>query len=350
MFLYYLKLIFRRFVRNPIYPVISILCLTLGMASVIFVSYWVKNELNYDTFHNNFDRIYRLTIEKNDLEKGYHTHFARSWYGWLKEIGNHIPEIEKTTRFTIMTWLGNIISVDNKSFESIVLRTDSSFFDMFSLNFVAGKSENIFNEPFQVILSESAAKKYFGNQNPIGKTMLIYCTRCPEKKEHVVVAVVKDLPANSHFHFDILATYEDLENYSGWAYNYVLLSKGSDPQNITNKFYDFAKNFVNEDEVKMLTLHLQKITDIHLNSDKLREIEKNGNKKNVYLFAGIALFVFFIALFNYINLQSVNLIKNYKSLQVFKVIGAKNNHLLLFQILESSIYSAISLYFAFFFL
>jgi putative ABC transport system permease protein len=340
----YLKIIFRKFIKEPLYPFISTICLGLGITCTLFVIIWIRDELSYDLFYNKADRIYRLTVEKNDLSTGYHTHFARSWYDWLGNIKENIPGIENVVRFS--NWLGTIVMADERPFESILFKTDPSFLKIFSLDLISGNPETALKEPYTVILSESAAIKYFGTRNPIGKTLLLYCSRCPERIKYEVIGVVKDLPVNSHFHFEALAPFDDPDDFRGWAYYYLLLEPKENSGDIIKDFKPFAMNYISEEEVNKLTPHLQKITDIHLFSEKARELERNGSMENIYLFAALALFVLVVAIFNFINLQYSGLIKNFKSLQVMKYTGAKNKNLFSFQLVESFIHGIISAFVA----
>ncbi len=344
MILSYLKIILRRFVKEPVYRLISTFCLGLGIACTLFIIIWIRDELSYDSFHNKADRIYRLTLEVNNQDAGYHTHFARAWCDWLINIKQHIPGIEEVTRFSHRP--GEIIKSGEKVFRTNILRTDTAFLKFFLPDFLKGTHENALKEPFTLILSESAAKKYFGNNDPVGETVLLYCTRCVEKKEYTVAGVVEDLPENSHFHFDILTTYENPAEWTGWAYYYLLLGSNTRPEDILSKFNEFAGLYVSETELKKLTPHLQKITDIHLFSQKAREMEKNGSMNNIYLFAGLALFVLFVAVFNFINLQYLSLLKNYRSIQVMKYTGAKSRNIFTFQFIESLIHGIVSAFLA----
>ncbi len=336
----YLKIIFRKFIREPLYPFINTICLGLGIACSLFVIIWIRDELGYDSFHDKSDRIYRLTVEKNDESTGYHTHFARSWYDWLGSIRENIPGIENVVRFS--NWLGTIVMADERPFESALFKTDPSFLEVFSMDFIRGNPETALREPYTVILTESTAIKYFGSQDPVGKTLLLYCSRCPERIKYEVVGVVKDLPLNSHFHFEALAPFDNPDEFSGWAYYYLLLEPKKDPGDIIKDFIPFMNKYISEEETNKLTPHLQKITDIHLYSQKARELERNGSMQNIYLFAALALFVFIVAIFNFINLQYSGLVKNFRSLQVMKYTGAKSENLFSYQLMESFIHGIIS--------
>ncbi len=335
-----LKLVIRNFKSNPFYTSISILCLSLGISCSLFIVQWLSFELSFDRFHKNYERIYRLTVEKNDPTAGYHSHFARSWYGWLNEIEKEIPGIKHHARIT--HWYGGIVKLNEKVFESKLFFTSPDIFHVLSLDFMQGSPTYALTEPFTMILSKSAAIKYFGNINPVGKSMDVYCRNCREKNEYTVTGVVEDFPVNSHFHFDILAAYEKPDEYSGWAYHYLLLEPGIHPESVIQQFPEFAVKYTDEEETQKLTPYLQNITNIHLQSHKARELEENNHTRNLYIFAALGIFVFGIALFNFINLQYVRILKKYRIMVIFKYCGSEKKDLYRYQLTESAMISVVA--------
>ena len=335
-----LKLVLRNFKSYPFYTSISILCLSLGITCSFFVVQWLSFELSFDRFHKNHERIYRLTVEKNDPTAGYHSHFARSWYGWLNDIEKEIPGIKRHARIT--HWYGGIVKLKEKVFDAKLFFTTPDIFNVLSFDFVQGSSTGALTEPFTLVLSTAAAAKYFGNVNPVGKSMEVYCRNCREKKEYTITGVVENFPVNSHFHFDILAAYENPDEYSGWAYHYLLLEPGSHPESVIQKFPDFAVKYINDEETEMLTPHLQNITDIHLKSHKARELEENNNTRNLFIFVALGIFVFGIALFNFINLQYVRILKKFRTIMIFKYNGSDKRDLYWYQLTESASLSIVA--------
>jgi putative ABC transport system permease protein len=303
------------------------------------VADWLRTELSFDKFHKNSENIYRLTVEVNNPKTNYHAHFARSWYEWLKEIDGDIPGIEKLVRLSHFT--GGIVQYNDESFKTNLFYTDPSFFNVFSVNFLSASPDQPLAEPNTLILSESAARKYFGDEDPLGKTLEIYWRNYAEKIPYTVIAIVKDFPENSHFHFDILASYQNPEN-TGWAYYYLLLEQGADPEEIARNFSSFAVNYVDEETLETLTPHLQNLEDIHLRSHKDREIEENGNYRNLWYFSLLGLGVLLLSIFNYVNLQFVGLISRMPSLGIMRILGAGRRSLLLLQTLEVVIISTFS--------
>lgn len=335
----YFKIILRNFLRRPLYPLLNILCLSIGFFTVFNVSSWLQHELSYDDYHENATDIYRLSIEVNNPEMGYHTHFARSWFQWLNEIDDNIAGIDNLARISRR---GSIVSLDQKTFKADMFFADPSCFDLFDINYITPPSTLPLSEPYTMILTRSASVKYFGNENPVGRSMEVYCSRCTEKKDYRVVAVIEDPPSNTHFKYEILASYEDPEN-TGWAYYYLRLNDNVSPDEILENFGSFAANYADENYLETLSPHLQNIRDIHLKSHKDRELEENGNMRNIWLFSLLALSVFFLALFNFMNLQYVGLIKRFQTLKLMKIVGASSKSLTYFQFIEVFLFSFFAL-------
>jgi putative ABC transport system permease protein len=275
----------------------------------------------------------------NNPEIGYHTHFARSWFQWLSELEKNIPEIENMARISYHP--GSIVSKAEDSFKTAIYYSDPSFFEMFSVDFIQPPAGVPLSEPYTLILTTSLSQKLFPGENPVGKSLEVYCTNCQAKKEYRVTGVIKDCPANSHFNYEIIAAYEDPEDI-GWGYYYLLLGPNSRPGEVVDKFPSFAADYADEETIKTLIPHLQNIRDIHLKSHKDRELEENGNLKNIRFFSFLSFTVLFLSLFNFINLQYVGLIYRYPSLEILKVLGANGKSLALFQFLEVLIISILS--------
>ncbi len=161
------------------------------------------------------------------------------------------------------------------------LKANEDFIRIFSIRFIGGNPATALKEPNTAIISKSAATKYFGTKNPVGKVIRDYLMNSRERKEYRITAIVEDLPVNSHFHFDFVLAMDksDLTDWT-WYYNYIMLEDNVQPSHIIEQFNQFAEKYIEADEVKTLTPHLQKVTDIHLESSKDRELEENGNIKD----------------------------------------------------------------------
>ncbi len=334
------KLIFRRLGSKPLYPAISILGLTIGFLATVIVANWARDEFSYDAHLNESDRIYRFTVKIDNDETNFHWDFARSFYGWLKDMPEEVPGIEAMTRFS--RWRSGIAKYEEKVIAEELFTADQTVVDLFSLDFISGDRSTCLTGPNRVIISESIGKKFFGDADPLDKILYLYCSHCQEQKPYRITGVYKDIPLNSHVHFNVLSSVENPDERMWWAYYYVKLGKNADPDNIIASFDQFALNYIDENELSTLTPKIQEVTDIHLKSAKDRELEKNGSLTQVKIIIGLALFVLLITLFNLFNLRYINLLKDLKSLKILGFAGARSRGIFSFLISESFIYSIIA--------
>ena len=340
MYFNYFKLILRRFVSKPLYPVISIIGLTLGFAATLLVVLWIKDELNYDQFHKNFNRTYRVTVEIENKETGFHWDFARSWYGWLKNMQQELPGVESMVRIGRIR--KGIVKVEEHAWSEEVFYADPGLTEVFTMQFTEGDPTSCLSQPKQVILSESRAIKYFGRADAVNEIIYLYSNYSTEKIPYLITGVFKDFPPNSHVHFNILASRDNPDEDLGWAYYYILLKENADPGDLLANFKAFAGKYMNENELSTITPHLQKISDIHLHSNKDRELEKNGSLAQIKIISGLAIFVLFITLFNFFNLRYVFLLKDSKSLRIFRFAGAGKRVIFFYQFFESILYALLA--------
>lgn len=342
-----LRLVLRSIRKSPVFNLLSILCLTTGMVTVILVYLWIRDEMSYDSFHPKSASLYRFTIKVEDKERGYYSHFARSYFPWVFEMKEKVPGIQEMARLAIRK---NYVvkTSEDEVFNADLIQSDPQVFSVFHFSFLRGDPSTAFEKPYSVILTKPVAEKYFGKKDPLGQTLELYCDRCTERVKYTVTAVVEEYPVNSHFHFDLLATIDDPASFSDWAYYYVLLEVGTEPESIIQQFKGFAADYIPDDYAANLTPFLQKITDIHLHSAKDREIEENGNYRDIARFAWLSFFVMFIALFNYSNVRQVNLIRNNRTFSVLRIHGAEWKNIFHIQLLESIFISVLAMVVALF--
>lgn len=298
-----LKFVIRSLLKRPSLNLIKITGLCLAMSGILFLLLFLKNELTFDSFHSNSERIYRFTVSDQSVIAG--KHFARvNNPVYIPEMSDFFPEIEKYVRLAPVR--GGVIKrgeefiLINEAFEC-----DSTFFEVFDAQLLTGSPEVVLNNPGSMVVSESFARKAFGSLNPLGQILKLPSGQYYGKDmDFTVKAIMKDFPQNSHFHPDFITTPVDKTIFEGWAWTYLLLRENSDPQNIISGFKAFYSEHVDikAEEIK-IEAHLQTISDIHLHSDKLREIEPNSNMSVIYTLAIAALVLLFIALTNYSNLN-----------------------------------------------
>ena len=350
MFINFLKTSVRYFIRNKGFSIINILGLSIGITVSIIGFLYVLNELSYDRFHSNADRIYRFSVDAivgNTVIKqlGTPAVMARALY-------NDIPEIEKVTRITGTS--GQTCSYGNKTFiEDRIFITDSTFFGMFTFQVIRGEQGILLNKPNTMVITATTAKKYFGHEDPIGKIISL-----DDTTHFKVIAVVEDVPENSHFYFDMALSlisfngwYNDPEWFNNNYTTYIMLHKNVDWKRVQQKLPAFTnKNLFNGryNEVRRgnnrWEFYLQPLTSIHLTSELPGE--SNGKKEYVYIFLIISVFILLIACINFINLATAKSVGRSREVGMRKVVGSTRPKLIRQFLTESILTSYISLYLA----
>jgi putative ABC transport system permease protein len=321
--------------KNKKFSFINIFGLATGMACSLLIFLFVTDELSYDRFHKDAGNIYRI-VKDFVNDDGSRLPDATTPPALAPSMQKELPEVEHVTR-VFPNWGRDFLIKygDKKMIEEKLYRADSSFFDVFSFPFVKGDAKSAFKDVNSIILTETAAKKYFGNENPIGKTLSV-----DDMGDMMVSGVLKDLPSNSHFHFDFLISVRkfpgNLDGNWGW-YNYYTYAKLKPNTNITafvKKIQGLYKR--NNAEGKNI-YYAQALTGIHLTSHLKWEIEPNSDKLYVYVFTIIGLFIILIAAINYINLATAKASVRAKEIGVRKVAGAFRSSLINQFLIESVI-------------
>lgn len=335
----YLKLTIRNLKLNKGYFVINLLGLTIGIASFVLIILWIKAETSYDKFHKNAENIYRvdyLLYEEGILEQ----HSASGSTGVGKEIKNAFPEVADYTRFYRTDAL---VKYGDKTFkEKNILYAQSSFFNIFSFPLIVGKADTSLLAINHAVITEETARKYFGEENPIGKIITI-----DGATDFEITGIAQSPPGNSHFKFDILLSYENLiKNSRSWdnawvserVYSYILATPGADVAALQAKLPQIPEKFIGKfmkEAFFLLEYRLVKLTDIHLHSSVSNELEVNGNYRSVVSLGIIALLVLLVAFINYINLATSRSIERAHEVGIRKVSGALKQDLI-FQFLSES--------------
>ena len=243
----YLKQTWRSLVKNKTYSLLNIIGLSVGLTCFALIALWVNHELSYDKFNKNYDRIVRLTgIEKR--ETGI-SESAVSSAPMAKALKNDYPEIENTVRFEMQEEI--VTHKGQQILQPGILLTDPSFFNIFSYHLTRGDVTTALNEPFSIILTKSTAKKYFGDNDPIGQTLLINLHDSTGfGANYKITGIMPDPPQNAHFAFNILGSFKTVEvsnpdvlTVDGWGdasfYTYLLLKKDVDHKAFSNKISQF---------------------------------------------------------------------------------------------------------------
>jgi putative ABC transport system permease protein len=343
-----IRLAFRNILKNKGISTINILGLSIGMMAVLLIFRYISFETNYDKFLDNSDRIQRLVFYryyKTGLDKSVGNNYYVGQISFAK-----IPEIENFTRCkkeTIFIKAGETIYKEERA-----IFADSSFFDMFSHKVISGNKTGFLRRPGSVIITESTASKYFGSDDPIGKTILDVNRG---QNPMTVEGVVRDVPVNSHLKFDIVISLSTVTN-SSYCYScnntntYFLLRRGSDPAKIAKEITALTReNFASRDVAidYPIEFHLQPVSEIHLDSGYRFEFEPNGNSKYLSVLLVIALLILMSAGFNYFNLYSTVTGKSIKAIGIRIISGASGRNIISEFITEAFLTGLISLVMAF---
>ena len=327
----FLKIALRNLLRHKVFSFINIMGLAVGMAACFLIFLYVSFEQSYDSFHSKAPNIYRLVTDVKTPTETIHAGIT-AW-PFAPNIKADFPEVEAFTRVQATSML---VTKGNKKFqEERVLWADSTFFQTFDFGLIEGDRETLLKEQLSVVLSQTAAKKYFGDNNPIGQTLSLYDTY-----PATVTGVMNDIPENSHIKADLVVSMSTLtqklnptqdEQWSNFdATTYLLLKPGVDPKLLEKKFPRFLEKH-NGQEMRankmFYTLFLEPLKEVYMNADREDPIE-NGNRNNVYTFSIIAAFILFIACINFINLTTARSAERAKEVGIRKVAGAERPQLM----------------------
>lgn len=349
----YIKIAFRNFIRHKSYSIINVIGLSIGFATFITIMTYVKYELSYDSFFENSDSLYRIHTTSHIDNVTYR--LASSTRAVGPSMKKDFPEVQEFGRL-YRIGESSVSFGENVFVEKNIFCADTSFLKIFGFEIIRGDSENILAAPRQVILSESAAEKYFGNSNPIGKTILLRGS-----VGYQVTGIFRNIQVNCHFNIDILISIQNVLSYysstdpandrNGWNKNnfhtYVLLDRNADSKKLEEKLRPFLEKYQGaelRDTGRRKELTLMPITDIHLKSNRMAELDTgSGDYKTIYILTIIAFFILGIAWINYINLSTARAMVRSKEVGVRKVIGAQKSELVKQFLLESFIFNAAGL-------
>ena len=348
-----LKLAWRSFKRDKLYSWVKISSLAIGGAACILIALFVRNELNYDKHYQNTDRIYRLV--KFDENKG---KIRKSVYmpaALAKALMDDYPEIEKAGRISNIETFGagsNQIRREGKldnSFEEGVVFADQQTLEILEAQFINGNPQNALNEANSMVITKSRADKFFPNENPIGKTILI---NNDIKKPYTITGVIKDFPENSHLEYHFFIALQNIfTNFLGegeqtsWSGNryitYCLLKKGADIASLEKKLENIVSRHDKTIQSRK-SYEFQPVTDIYLNREQVQDMQSHGDIQFIWILSAIATCILILACINFINLFLAVSGNRAKEVGFRKTIGAKRNSIVFQFISESILYSFIS--------
>jgi|AntRauTorckE6833_2_1112554.scaffolds.fasta_scaffold11436_2 putative ABC transport system permease protein len=316
------------------YSLINILGLSTGLATCILILFFVNHELSYDTFHPNSDRIYRVINSTND--GGTPTNANGSYAAGLFLHQDYPDKVEDYGRIrsTVHNSKMFVSSGENRFYEDQFFFADEGFLRIMNFPLLNGYSETALERPQTIILTQKMAEKYFGQKDPIGQTLNADPYQNGELIDFEVTGVLANIPKNTHFNFEFLASWESQTNeginsslggFNG-VYTYVKLSDSASPNQLEARFDEFqAKNWTDD---PWYTMSLQPIQDIHLHSRLKSEITANGNITYVYTFSAVAILILIIACINFVNLSTAQSTERAREVSMRKVMGAQKGQLI----------------------
>jgi putative ABC transport system permease protein len=350
----YIKVALRNLWKSKGFSAINVIGLAIGLATCLLIILFVLDELSFDRFHKKADHIYRVD---GDIQfGGNHFILAVAPDPMGPTLKKDFPQVEQYVRFR--EYGGIMIKKGNENVrENRVIYTDSTLFDVFSLPVVDGDPTTALKEPKSIVITESMARKYFNQTQVVGKSLHL------DNKDHYkITAVIKDMPAQSHFSFDFFLplAQADESRENNWISNnfntYIVLKEGADPKALESQFDALVDKYVGPQVKEILNINLEEfkrignfdrysltpLTRIHLHSNKTSELGINSSIQYVYIFSAIALFILMIACVNFMNLSTARSSNRAKEVGIRKVMGSLQINLIKQFLTESILISAIA--------
>jgi putative ABC transport system permease protein len=354
MFKNYLKIAVRNFFKHKGFSFINIFGLAVGVACCLMIVLYVLDEISYDRHHEKSDQIYRVGIDGFVNNMAFHGVITCA--PMAQTLVREFPEVTTATRlrnfgFPVFRYKDKVFS------EERVFWVDQSFFDIFTVPFIKGDPKTALAEPNSIVLTRSMALKYFGSEEPLGKSL-----NADQRRDYLITGIVEDVPHNSHFQYDFLAslsTYEDSRSpiwISNNYYTYLLLREDASPKAFEAKLAELVEKYVGP-QIQVaagITLEqfyesggkwgyfIQPLTDIHLHSHLEFEIEPNGDIAYVYIFSIIAIGILLVAGINFVNLATARSVNRAREVAIRKTVGSRRPQLIRQFLAETTLMSLIA--------
>lgn len=339
-----LRINFRQLLKDRGYSLINVFGLTLGLTAFLLITIWVKDELTFDHFHSQADRIVRVVLEEKG-EGGFLWTAASSPRVLATAIRENIPEVERVVRIHEANDL--LFTAGAQTLENDAIFADPDFFNLFDFPTQAGNAQQALTDPQGVILTVRMANKLFGQTEVLGRQLNLQDTI-----QLTVMGIVEDLPSNTNFDFEILLPFHlvdrfrpnDVNNWNNWNYStFLLLQEATQPVPLAIKMTQLLQSRMGNGST---TLSLQPLKEVHLHSNFRAADRGSSQLLSIYYLFGIGLLILFIACINYTNLSMARATQQTKTISIRKIIGASRGHLFTFFLGESVLLSLSALVFA----
>lgn len=327
-----------------LYNVLNLMGLALGFAAFLLVIFYIVYETSFEKFHSKAERIYRLTVHYTS-NSGYDTHFARVDSDWTKTIPDELPEVSHLIRF--QNHEPKFVRIGDEKFApEHAYSVDAAVFEVFDFKLLKGDPKSALVQPFSVVITESMAHKYFGEEDAFGRELIITRYYNTDEEAYKIMGIMEDLLSHTHMPVDMMFSFRNEEERSGWAYTYLMTDNGADINSLTKKIESLLVKNEGEKSLEGTEYVLQALPDIHLHSDLARELQPNGNIMYVKVFLWVAVFILLIAMINFMNLNSVISLGRAKEIGIRKVMGSGHKQLLVYSLVESTFLSIAAAIFA----
>jgi putative ABC transport system permease protein len=336
MFKNYITISIRHLLKYKTYSFINIFGFSIALVPVILTYLYVMYEFSYDKYNSNFDQIYRVVTEYKDYGKTGQSGIVPN--PLAKAMQSELPEIEYAGRMRASS--AKISYNDENNHEQYIMNADPEILKIFSFKFLSGNPGTALDDPHSILFSGSMAEKYFGKENPLGKTIFLN-----DIYPLTVKGIFQDIPKNSHFSANFIIPvslfygssstsniFGQQINSNAWGFSvfftYIQLRKGTDLDELTKKIPAFLEKNSTNTYFNHSIMHFQPLKDIHLKSNMNTEQKKNGNMVTIYLYISIAFIILIIACINYINLSTARSTQRTKEIGIRKIIGAGKSQLI----------------------
>lgn len=350
----YFKIGFRNILKHKFYSAINIAGLAIGITASIFISLYLFDELNYDQFHTKIDRMYRVGL--HGKLGGQDLRVTSTCPPLAHTLVDEVPEVEDATR--IQTQSNLVIKYEDLMFtEDDIFYADSNFFSFFTFELLQGDPSTALAEPNSIVMTESIAEKYFGDDDALGKMVTVGTDQA-----HKITGIVADPPSNSHLKFKFVFSFNTLDQSRSerWLNNnlntYFTLREGSDVDNVQPKLDDMVTRYIGPEIQQFMGISIEEflaqdgafgylinpVKEIHLYSTLQGELEPSGDIAYIYIFFAIGLFVILIAAINFMNLSTARSAGRTKEVGLRKTFGSLRGQLVSQFLVESLIYSIVA--------